>query len=203
MSEVGHSNQSRLTDAQIRKAIHAEIIPTLIGDSESRVLDEMAICSGEARIDIAVINGHLHGLEIKSDVDTLERLQGQAATYSRVFDTVTIICGESHVDKVIAMIPEWWGIYSAKVHFGSVRLTRIRCFEFNENVERYSLAQLLWKPELTTLLSEAGIKKGISNKPCRELWKIVSDTFPTPALQIKVRELLKIRACWRLAPQQT
>lgn len=197
------NSRTRLTDGAIRKAIHAEIIPVLIDDSNCRIIDEMSVCSGEARIDIAVINGHLHGFEIKSEVDTLERLPGQAFAYSRIFDTVTIICGENHVEKAIREIPDWWGVYSAKLHSGNVQLTQIRSHRLNDSIDKYSLAQLLWKSELLSILNEAGIKKGISNKPCRELWSIVSDIFPTSLLQLKVREILKTRDCWRLALQQT
>jgi len=162
----------------------------------------MSICSGEARVDIAVINGKLHGFEIKSEADTLARLDGQVSAYNQIFDTMTIICGENHLDSIKEIVPHWWGIYTAKVSFGAVQLTRIRFAELNQEVSNRALAQLLWKPELIQLLNQAGIKKGVSSKPCRELWEIVSSTFATPVLQTKVRELLKIRACWRLDSQR-
>jgi len=200
---IGLNRRMRLTDAEIRKRIHVEIIPTIIGDTHNRVIDEMGICCGEARVDIAVINGKLHGFEIKSEADTLERLEGQILAYNQVFDTMTIICGQNHLDSIISLVPEWWGIYSAKINFGKLELTKIRCSELNHSVCRLALAKLLWKSELLMLLAEAGVRKGVSNKPCRELWKRVSEIFTTETLQIKVRETLKSRECWRLDLQQT
>jgi len=60
-----------------------------------------------------VVNGKLHGYEIKSDADTLKRLPAQAEVYSAVFDLVTIVVGEHHLDTVRAIVPEWWGIVKA------------------------------------------------------------------------------------------
>jgi hypothetical protein len=194
--------RSRLTDFEIRKVIHSEIIPSIIAGSTSRIVDEMEICCGDARVDIAVINGKLHGFEIKSEADTLARLDGQILAYNQVFDTMTIICGKNHLDAVSEMIPNWWGIYSAKINFGKVELTRFRCAEINQEVSGLALAQLLWKSEMISLLAEAGIKKGVSNKPCRDLWKKISETFSTQTIQSKVREILKFRECWRLDLQQ-
>jgi hypothetical protein len=195
-------DRPRLTDAQIRKVIHSQIIPGIVAGSPSRVVDEMEICCGDARVDIAVINGKLHGFEIKSEADTLARLQGQILAYNQVFDTMTIICGENHLSSIIKLIPEWWGIYSASVSFGKVELTKHRCTEINNSVSGLALAQLLWKSEMVVLLADAGIKKGITGKPCRELWKKVSETFSTETLRSKVREVLKFRECWRFDLQQ-
>jgi hypothetical protein len=193
--------KKHITDCDIRRAIRVTLIPDIVGDSGGRIVEEMTICSGGARVDLAVINGNLHGFEIKSEADTLVRLAGQITAYNQVFDTMTIICGAKHLDAITTIIPEWWGIYSVKYNLCAVELTKVRCAEMNQEVCGLALAQLLWKSELAALLNEAGLKKGISSKPCRELWQIVSNTFSTDALRDKVREILKFRADWRVAPQ--
>jgi len=200
---MGLEIKRRTTEAAIRKAIHQTLIPLVVHGSPSRVLDEMSICAGDARIDIAVINGKLHGFEIKSEADTLERLTSQIAAYNRVFDTVTIVCGNKHLDGVKRITPVWWGIYLADTGNEDVELTNVRVGGINQNIDRTSLAQLLWKSELAQILGDVGLKKGIAQKPCRELWDLVSAAYSTTTLQNKVRELLKIRACWRLDLQQT
>jgi hypothetical protein len=48
------------------------------------MLDEFGLEHGEVRVDVAVINGELHGYEIKSERDTLERLPRQVKAYSAV-----------------------------------------------------------------------------------------------------------------------
>jgi len=199
----GDQKRRYLTDVDLRQAVHAEIVPTLAGNSPTRILDEMAICAGEARVDIAVINGRLHGFEIKSEADTLARLEQQTAAYNRVFDTMTIVCGENHFASVESSVPAWWGIYTAKLSEGKVKLSGLRQSGMNNNVDNFSLAQLLWKSELVQLLLGAGINKGISRKPCRELWGMVAESYPTCELQSNVRKILSIRANWRPDLQQT
>jgi len=189
---------TRLTDRAIRRAIHDELLPPFLMCGHALIVDEMAVCGGDSRVDLAVINGQVHGFEIKSEADTLERLGKQSESYNRVFDTMTIICGEKHTQKVLSAVPEWWGVCTARIHFGRVQLTRLRFSEANLNVDRYYLAQMLWKDELTRLLAEVGIVKGVSSKPCRKLWNLVSEAFTTSELQSRVRHILKSRQCWRL-----
>ncbi|WP_052770006.1 sce7726 family protein [Paenibacillus sp. IHB B 3415] len=55
-------------------------------DSTTIVVDELDVCFGSARVDVAVINGRLHGFEIKSESDNLDRLPSQIEFYSRVFE---------------------------------------------------------------------------------------------------------------------
>jgi hypothetical protein len=57
------------------------------------VVDELGILNGKSRADIAVINGYLVGFEIKSDEDSLTRLNDQVEAYNAVFDRSTLIVG--------------------------------------------------------------------------------------------------------------
>jgi hypothetical protein len=193
----------RLTDVKIRRVIYSKIIPGIVAGTPSRIVNEMKVCSGDARVDIAVINGKLHGFEIKSETGTLDGLQGQISACNRIFDTMTVVCGKKHLEEIVGIIPDWWGVYSAGLFFASVQLAKIRPAETNPHVSGLALAQLLWKSELVALLADAGVKRDVLRKPRGELWKMVSETFSTAALQSKVREILKVRECWRLDLQQT
>jgi len=189
----------RLTDRDVRAAVHEQLVPGLVGKTASRVLDEFQVCLGEGRVDIAVVNGKLHGIEIKSEADTLDRLAGQRDLYNRVFDTVTVVCGSNHVDGVSSRVPVWWGIYSAAASRSGVRLKRIRSVGRNPNVNAEALAQFLWKDEIIRLLAEAGVRKGLSGKTRRALWPVLASAYPLEVLQEKVRECLKAREDWRPA----
>ncbi len=59
------------------------------GDDHTRIVEEMGVWSRFVRIDIAVINGKLHGFDLMSARDTLDRLPKQAAFYNQVSDRVT------------------------------------------------------------------------------------------------------------------
>jgi hypothetical protein len=59
-----------------------------------RIIEELGVVHGKSRIDIAVINGLMHGYEIKSDKDTLQRLPEQMNMYNSVFNKVTLVVGK-------------------------------------------------------------------------------------------------------------
>src|SRR5260370_36720159 len=99
-----------MNDRDVRKALRAQLILEHRGEPDTLMIQEMAIPRGAARIDIAVVNGWLHGYEIKSDLDTLVRLVSQRDAYCGVFDRVTLVVGERHVRDAIEFVPDWWGI---------------------------------------------------------------------------------------------
>src|SRR5690606_14499419 len=86
-------------------------IPQFISDQSTVIINELDVCAGSAIMDIVVVNGEIHGFEIKSERDNLKRLPQQISYYNRVFDRVTLVVSSDHLDKAQEMIPEWWGIY--------------------------------------------------------------------------------------------
>ena len=162
-----------------------------------RLLEELAVCDGDARVDIAVANGKLHGYEIKSDRDTLVRLDKQVECYNRTFDTVTIVVGVKHVEKVREIIPEWWGIKAAfPTAKRGVKLKEIRRCKSNKAVEALALTQLLWREELRNLLIQHEVKK-ISGKNRQELRTIVASEISLDEIRDYTRNVLKTRGGWR------
>lgn len=65
------------TDIEIRSALHRKKLRQLHERADTLVIDELGLAHAKARVDVAVINGCLHGYEIKSAQDTLDRLAGQ------------------------------------------------------------------------------------------------------------------------------
>ena len=57
--------------------------------------------AGACKADIAILNGTSTVYEIKSERDSLGRLQNQINSYSRVFANVVVIAGENHVQTVL------------------------------------------------------------------------------------------------------
>src|ERR1700735_5066660 len=99
-----------MRDLDIRRELRQQISRVHTGDPDTLVVEELGLCQGLARVDVAVINGSIHGYEIKSDQDTLSRLPAQAVTYNRVLDFVTIVVGSCHVQRIRQSIPRWWGL---------------------------------------------------------------------------------------------
>ena len=86
-----------LTAEILRATLRSRLASQHHKETDTVFIDELGVCQGSAKIDIAVVNGQLHGYEIKSDRDSLRRLSSQAVLYSKVFDRVTLVCGERHV----------------------------------------------------------------------------------------------------------
>ena len=67
------------------------------------LINEMVIANWSRRADLALANGHLQAFEIKSDFDSLKRLDGQLATYISRFEKVTVVCVAKFTDLVLKM----------------------------------------------------------------------------------------------------
>src|SRR5262245_4058494 len=104
-----------LKDSDIRSALHQTEIQRLLQDDPySRVVDELGIFEGACRVDVAVINGSLHGYEIKSSADTLERLPAQQSYYNQVFDRITLVADACHIEQAMQIVPPFWGLIVAE-----------------------------------------------------------------------------------------
>ncbi len=166
-------------------------------ESGYRIIPELSVCDGLSRVDVAVANGSLYGYEIKSDADTLDRLESQIIYYNKTFDKVFIVVG-SKFEKVIAdHIPEWWGIYVASYNKNDeIILKERRRGRKNMEICAASLLELLWREEVVTLLKERGFRQ-LSGKNRRILRRIAEDNLPLSVIRDYTRETLKNRKEWR------
>lgn len=190
-------------DIDVRKKLHDFLSFKLINDEESVLIHELGLCQGEARVDIAIVNGSLMGYEIKSDSDNLERLPGQIEIYNKVMDSVTIVTGKFHTEKVINAVPSWWGIMEAeKLNKEDIELTNVREPRKNLKIDPYSLVQLLWKEEALELLTTLGLEKGCLSKPRKVIWEKLVKNVSLEDLKSYVRQQLKFRGACRAVLQR-
>lgn len=191
-------------DPDIRQVLYKDFIirEEFANDSTTKVVDEMQVCKGVSRVDIAVINGKLHGFEIKSERDTLDRLQFQIESYNKVFDTMTIVTCKNHLEKVKKKVPSWWGIYCVENLKGELVLKRKRKERINKGTDLFSLSQLLWKDELLNLLNNNGITKGIKSKTRSALCEIAISSIDEMTIRDYIRICLKSRQEWRAVSLQ-
>lgn len=66
--------------------------------------------AGFCKADTVVLNGTSTVYEIKSERDSLVRLQNQIANYQRVFSSVNVITSKNHFDAVRAIVPSEVGL---------------------------------------------------------------------------------------------
>jgi len=70
-----------------------------------------------SKADVVVVNGTSTVYEIKSERDSLERLESQIDDYFKVFSRVNVICAEKHVRKILNTAPGCVGILTLNRRF--------------------------------------------------------------------------------------
>jgi hypothetical protein len=153
---------------------------------------------GSARVDMAVMDGIIHGYEIKSDKDSLMRLPLQIEAYNAVFSSVTIVTGRHHLEAVIDIVPEWWGILLAKTGATHTVLTEIRDCLPNDAQDPVALARLLWREEALGILQTMGEDKGFRSQPRGVIYKKLASLLDVQELQELVQKALFTRADQRV-----
>jgi len=183
---------------KIRQAFHTTFLRKQHNDSATLILDELGLEHGKCRADIAVINGHMDGFEIKSDVDSLSRLSQQINSYDAIFDYSSVIVTARHLNEVTRMIPEWWGIISVTESNSVVPQFRIiRTSYQNANIDNYAVAQLLWRKEAQEVLYNSGMRGAKVRQKRSILYGYIVELLDTRELRNTVREYLKKRQGWR------
>ncbi len=183
-----------LADTDIRPALKSRILADHMGDADTVLLEELGVCRGQVRIDLAVVNGLLHGFEIKSDRDSLRRLAAQADLYSKVFDRTTLVVGERHLEDALQIIPHWWGVWRIESTSQGPTFKIVRKGSKNSNLEPRHLVELLWLEPAVALLEERGLARGIKGKPRRVVWDRLCAELCAQEIAVAVRNHLKARA---------
>src|SRR5687768_10921332 len=155
------------------------------------ILEELGLCQGDVRVDVAAVNGELSGYEIKSPSDTLARFPNQCRIYSKVVDRAWLVAPEKTLAKAAA--PEWWGqiaVFDAGDRLG---LRVVRHSQLNPKPDPLSIAKLLWRDEALEVLRGAGCARGVMTKPRAVIWKRLIESVTVDDLRIAVRAALKRR----------
>ena len=171
----------KVLDKHVRKSLH-EYLRKASGEAskpDAVLIDELVVQRKNGRVDVAVVNAHLHCYEIKSDADTLTRLQRQVRVYGKVFDYLNVVVTDKHLALARAAVPSFWGIhvwFPKSVLFNRPdEVLLVQNPELNPEVDAASLTQLLWKPTALELLRTQNAEKGWLTKPKWAVWRRVQD----------------------------
>ncbi len=190
-----------LCDADIRTYLHQHVRLAHPGDS-ALFLDEFPLYGGDVRADLVVVNGRLHGYEIKSARDTLDRLPRQVQAYGAVFDRASIVVSECHLDSARRLVPAWWEVLVAQCVGGGV------CFKFdrrgraNPDREALALTALLWRAEAYAILQSLGLDAGMRSASMSEMMDKLAEHVKVQKLGELVRHKLRARGDWLSAARR-
>jgi hypothetical protein len=160
-------------DRSIRSHLRWRLERETQGAADTVVVDELGVAGGLARLDLAVLNGVIHGFEIKSESDSLARLPHQIEHFSDVADFMTLVVVDQFEASALEAIPGWWGLAIARRRGKAVFFEMRRECAPNPAVVVPSFLEFLWRDEAYALLAEHGsvhrLKTATKDRLYREL----------------------------------
>lgn len=193
--------RSGTADSDIRAALHAKRLRRIKADPQTLVVDELGLAHSRSRIDIAVINGCIHGYEIKSEKDTLERLSAQLEVYRQTLQKLTIVTAPKHVSGILARAPEWCGVIQAKQGpRGGIGFHVLRNAVGNPGVDPVMMAHLLWRDEVVDLLRGIGYPPRELRRPRKQLYELLCEEMTLREITTSIRTFMALRRAWRDRP---
>ena len=185
----------RLSDAPSRDCDVRALLKRHLVESNAatrtRILDELGLCEGDVRVDVAVINGELAGFEIKSPADTLARWAKQCRVYSKVLDRAWLVATEKSL--AAAKAPDWWGLIRVVETANQLGIRVWREAKLNPSPDALAIAQLLWHAEALEVLERRGLARGVRSKRRSVAWPRMIDALTLDEIRFEVRAALQAR----------
>ncbi|WP_229008089.1 sce7726 family protein [Methylophilus sp. Leaf408] len=126
------------------------------------LINEMVIANWSRRTDLTVVNGKLHAFEIKSDLDNLDRLEGQITTYLTRFDKVTVVTTPRFLSVMKEKLPENVELWEISELNSEITIRTIRRGKTKAITNKRMLCEFLHKPELVSFLKQNDIASSTS-----------------------------------------
>ena len=180
-------------DPDIRNALRTDLHRRYGADPDTAVIDELSIRRGVTRIDLALVNGVLHGFELKSDYDSLCRLVEQVQAYGTVCNRATLVVGERHVKNAADLMPDWWGIRVVRSDAGRPIFRDLKLPQANPSLDPVAIAQLLRRSEAKAFIRDMGWSELDSTASRRHLCDFLASRADLPLLCHRVRCYIRAR----------
>jgi hypothetical protein len=117
------------------------------------MLNEFRVC--ECKADLVILNGTATVYEVKSERDSLSRLEKQVKAYSKVFAQTYVIAAENHIHALLGTLPESVGILRLTSRY---RISTIRnAFDLTENVSPAAIFDSIRTEEARMILLSYGV----------------------------------------------
>ena len=138
---------------------------------------------------LLVTESEMIGFEIKSEKDTLARLEHQIHDYDRFCDSNYLVTGQKYIEKAPEELPEHWGIYL--VYLDNEETLQLECIrKAKPNSKRMRLhnqLRLLWRSELIPIIKKYKLG-GVTKKNKLELVRTLEHNL---SKEIQQQELLE------------
>ncbi len=190
------------TDRDIRSALHAKRLRRAKSHPDTLVIDELGLAHARSRIDVAVINGCIHGYEIKSAKDNLDRFATQIDIYRQTLQKLTLVAAPKHLAGIMSHAPEWCGVIAAEQGpRGGIPTSRpCETPPPNPEIDPVMMAHLLWRDEVIQLLGQAGYAAKELRLPRKKLYEMLCEAMTLREITASIRAFMVQRQAWRGRP---
>jgi hypothetical protein len=179
-----------MNDKDIRLALVAHVASA---DHDTVVFEELPLCRGIGRADVAAVNGALWGYEIKGSGDSVRRLPKQVDDYEHIFDYCVVAVAPNHLRAAREIVPAHWGIILAHETDTGLTLKPIRKPHRNHRVDPQALIRLMWRREAFKALRNHGVKLD-QHTLVSTIWDVMIAKLSRRLIAAEVRAALKARA---------
>lgn len=195
MRNGGQAPVSISRDSDIRVALLARFKKRYGTDKDVVVVEELPVCRGTVRADLAVISDRIEGYEIKSGADTLKRLPRQVEYYGQALNRMMLVVDQRHINLAVTVIPDWWGIISADMGARrGISFRRVRPGRINPGRTVDGVAALMEREELLGVLSSVELDRGWRSKPAWQLHDRIVEHLSLAQVTAGACRQLKLRA---------
>lgn len=170
-------------------------------------LSELRVSKSKA--DFVLINGTAVVYEIKTELDTLERLEGQINDYYKAFCNVYVITSESNYERVENLLKYRSAVGICVLTERDTVSVRRPHTEDSSELEHQAMFKLLRKSEFESLLSKhcmylPNCKPAHYFKECYKLFEAIEmcDLYPEFIRQLKHRVEIDAEAYMRYVPYE-
>jgi len=128
---------------------------------------------GDCKADLAILNGTSSVYEVKSERDSLTRLERQITAYRTVFAKVYAIAAENHVPDILSVVPDDVGVLQLdrRNYVSTVREAEKR----PERTSPRAIFESLRTREAKLILESRGIR--VPSVPNTELYSVLRQLF--------------------------
>lgn len=161
MHEDRWKSMTKILEPHLKSLVLSSLLETKSVNDKSLIMNELTVGNFARRIDLAItVNDKLIGYEIKSEADSLTRLNGQLETYLEYFDKIILVIDSKFIPLLKTPLPKNVGLW--EVQSASIKIRKKGCYK---TASKYKLVDFLDIPDLKNIIKE---KKPLQNNSNRQ-----------------------------------
>jgi hypothetical protein len=156
------------------------------------IVNELRLNVGVVRADIAVVSPEQFWIiEIKSDLDTLLRLDRQQRCYGQLADHVELVVGWRLSARAMRAAPPWWELWLAERKPDStIALIPLRDPAPNPSQKRFVMARMLPVQRTLRMLGERDADHGVRSASRDAIAERAAEVIPIADLRRAIADYL-------------